>query len=265
MFGRYPGVLEYKSALHASHGFAALALAYVGMDHLPSNMLAQLDLEYFEKVVQYMKHHENVTGENGVGIYAICKGAQIAYLMATHLKDIRCIVAINGHCCSGIGTFKYKDLTFDLDDVQYWKLDPSKDNNLAECADFTVLDKIEEYPGFFPFHKSRDISYMIIAGLSDTCTPSRYFVGEMERLLHEEKHPDFQIIKYTDTGHLIEPPNMPFTSVYYQPGKPLGLYLTSGGKLVPHSKNQIDHWPRALAFLKKRLLHDDSELLSAKL
>ena len=266
MFGGNPGLVEYKSALHASHGFAAFALAYFGTGHLPRNFRSKLDLEYFEKAVQYLKNHKNVLGENGIGVYAICKGAQIAIMMATYLEDIRCIVSVNGVCAGGMGSFKYKDMSFDYDEFKEESLDrdTSKDVSLADSFDTAPVD-MEKYPSFFPFHKRHHVSYMLVAGLADTCMPTRILIGEMERLLHKEKHPDFEILKYTDTGHLIEPPNLPFMPVYYQPGKGFDLYLTSGGKLTPHCKSQIDHWPKALDFLKKRLLSNEPLPAASKL
>ena len=252
MFGGYPGLLEYKSALHASHGFAALALAYVGADHLPKSIVDELDLEYFETAVQFMKNHKYVQGDNGIGVFAICKGAQIGIMMATYLEGIRCVVAINGSCMSGFGTFKYRDVLFDRDFVDYDMLDPKKDNNMADCAILPEVGEVEEHPMFFPFHNRRHVSYMIVSGLLDTCMPT-YFGREMERLLSDAHHPDFKILNYPEAGHLIEPPNFPFCETYFQAGNPGNIYLTNGGKLKPHCKSQNDSWPKILNFLNSRL------------
>ena len=260
LFGGYPGLLEYKSSLHASHGFASLALAYVGIDSLPSTVFAKLDLEYFEKAVQYLKNHPNVQGDNGIGVYGICKGAQIAFMMATHLQDIRCVVAINGNCVVSCGTMRYKDQNFDFDAVEYDKIVPGQHNDLATKFGLSQAEAVDSIPGFIPFHKKHDVSYMIVAGLADTCMPTRYMVGEMERLLQEENHPDFEVIKYTDAGHLIEPPNVPFRDSFYQTGPKMNAYLTTGGLLKSHCKSQDDSWPKKLNFLKQRLLVSNSKI-----
>jgi len=264
LFGGYPGILEYKSALHASHGFASMALAYFGVDHLPSDVLEKLDLEYFEKAVQYLKNHPDVQGDNGIGVFSICKGAQLGIMMATYLKDIRCLVSINGVCVCGCGSVKYKDQNFDFEYMDYDQISPNQDNDLANMLTYNVSDTqlvIEELPGFIPFHKQRHVSYMIVAGLSDTSMPSRFLVGEMERLLHEEKHPDFEILKYTDAGHLIEPPNVPFVDSFYQSGTKFEAFMTNGGKLASHCKSQEDSWPKVLNFMKQRL----TEIAKSKL
>ena len=253
MFGGSPGILEYKSSLHASHGLASMALAYIAMDNLPSSMLEKLDLEYFEKAVQYMKNHPQIQGENGIGISAICKGAQVALMMATYLEDIRCVVAINGSCVGGCGTFKYKERDFDYDVMEYHKIIPGEDNDLADMFNITGVENVDSLRGFIPFHKKRRISYLLISGLADTCMPSRFMVREMERLLHEENHPDFEIIKYTDAGHFIEPSYMPFLNLFYQAGPKFNAFLTNGGKLKPHCKSNEDSWPKLLNFLKQKL------------
>ena len=58
MFGMAGGLFEYKAALLASHGFAAMALAYFGYEDLPRAYI--YELEYFEvkgklKLYQYYK------------------------------------------------------------------------------------------------------------------------------------------------------------------------------------------------------------------
>ena len=246
-------MLEYKSALHASHGFAALALAYFGIEHLPSSVQDQLDLEYFEKAVKYMKSHVDVQSDNGIGLFSICKGAIIALAMAAYLEDIRCIVSLNGSCCFGNEKLKYKDQVFNTEDFEY-QLFSDSDNNLADLFHVPEAGSIETTSSFIPFHKKRNVSYMLVSGLNDACLPSRFLIGEMERLLHEENHPDFEILKYTDAGHLIEPPNQPFVSSFFQPGLQIDAVISNGGKLVSHCKCQQDSWPKMLQFLKERLV-----------
>ena len=46
LYGTAGGLNEYRAALLASRGFAALALAYFGYDDLPTGMT--FDLDYFD-------------------------------------------------------------------------------------------------------------------------------------------------------------------------------------------------------------------------
>ena len=56
MFGMIGGLVEYKAALMASRGFAALALAYFGYEDLTRTYT--FELEYF-KVSNKEMNHDN--------------------------------------------------------------------------------------------------------------------------------------------------------------------------------------------------------------
>lgn len=43
MLGEVGGLVEYKASLLASHGFAALALAYLNFDDLPDGLTNECD------------------------------------------------------------------------------------------------------------------------------------------------------------------------------------------------------------------------------
>ena len=51
LFGTAGGLNEYRAALLASRGLAALALAYFGYDDLPAGIT--LDLDYFDVSHEY--------------------------------------------------------------------------------------------------------------------------------------------------------------------------------------------------------------------
>ncbi|CAK8682702.1 unnamed protein product [Clavelina lepadiformis] len=254
MFGGYPGVLEFKSALHASHGFASLALAYVGDKHLPQSLSQDLNLEYFEKAVQFMKNHDVVNGGNGIGLVGICKGAQLCTAMAAFLKDIKCVVSINGMAVSGPGGIVYRDLHLPSTKIYLENLDPTKDNSLVDFCVLPLPGGSKYLPGFFPFHKKRDISYMFIFGEDDLTSPSAFAADETERYLKEENHPDYTILRYKKAGHLLEPPHAPFCKKYFQPGKGFNVYLNCGGEMFEHCKAQEDCWHKQLNFLKEKLM-----------
>uniref|UniRef100_A0A8C8VMN1 Acyl-CoA thioester hydrolase/bile acid-CoA amino acid N-acetyltransferase domain-containing protein n=1 Tax=Pelusios castaneus TaxID=367368 RepID=A0A8C8VMN1_9SAUR len=59
LFGGEGGLIEFRASLLASHGFAALALAYFAYDDLPG-FLGEVDLEYFEEAVNMLLSHPKV-------------------------------------------------------------------------------------------------------------------------------------------------------------------------------------------------------------
>ncbi|CAJ0946379.1 unnamed protein product [Ranitomeya imitator] len=60
MFGGVGGLLEFRSSLLASRGFATLALAYFYYDDLPL-FLGEVDLKYFEEAAQFLCNHPKVS------------------------------------------------------------------------------------------------------------------------------------------------------------------------------------------------------------
>ena len=84
-------VPEDRAALLASKGFVTLALAFFGVDHLPKvlfeimimimvlitllslipQIYSDLDLEYFERALDWVLAREEVCGDNGAGLQGI--------------------------------------------------------------------------------------------------------------------------------------------------------------------------------------------------
>ena len=101
------GLVEFKAALLASHGFAALALAYMDYDDLPA-FPPYHEMEYFEDAANWLSSHPKVL-PHGIGIHAICYGAMIALLMANlQMKPVKAIAAISPLTHVYPTAFKYK-------------------------------------------------------------------------------------------------------------------------------------------------------------
>jgi acetyl esterase/lipase len=77
--------------LLASHGFATLALAYFGMEGLPS-ALDGIPLEYFDKALAWMRSRKEVDPER-VALCGVSKGAELALLLASRTLAVRAVVA----------------------------------------------------------------------------------------------------------------------------------------------------------------------------
>ena len=95
MFGGLPGTMEFKASLFASHGIAALALAYIEAHGLPNfSMDLVLELEYFEKASEMVLSHPKVDEKVGVGLIGI-SFSSIVLAMAVHLPCVRCVIWLN--------------------------------------------------------------------------------------------------------------------------------------------------------------------------
>ena len=107
MLGGAGGLVEFKASLLASHGFAALALAYLAYDDLPVT-LQYFDMEYFEEAANWLSSHPKVL-PHGIGVHAICNGSWIALLMASlQMKAINAVVAVSPNTTAFSSPFFYK-------------------------------------------------------------------------------------------------------------------------------------------------------------
>ncbi|XP_051889567.1 acyl-coenzyme A thioesterase 5-like isoform X2 [Pristis pectinata] len=98
MWGGGGGLVEYRAALLASRGFAALALAYIGhKDVPPSSEVFEPKLSYFEEAFIALNNHPKVA-KGRVALVGLSLGFTVALLMATELKNIhpKCVVCISG-------------------------------------------------------------------------------------------------------------------------------------------------------------------------
>ena len=94
LFGAAGGLVEFKASLLASHGFATLALAYLGYEDQPL-IPSSINLDYFEEAANWLISHPKVL-PHGIGMHAICYGSWIALLMASYqIAPIKAVVAIS--------------------------------------------------------------------------------------------------------------------------------------------------------------------------
>lgn len=60
MYGDEGGLIEFRSSLLATHGFAALSLPYFDFEDLP-RVMKELKLEYFEEAARFLQRHPKVS------------------------------------------------------------------------------------------------------------------------------------------------------------------------------------------------------------
>lgn len=83
--------------MFSENGISALGICYWNVEGLP-NQLIRVPIEPFEKAVQWLKEK----GYEKIFIYGISKGAELALLTASLIKDISGVVALSpSHCVWG--------------------------------------------------------------------------------------------------------------------------------------------------------------------
>ena len=249
MFGSHGGLLEFRAALLASHGFAVLALAFFAYKDLPKSF-RDLDIEYFVEAVEWLASHDRVY-QNGIGVVGVSFGAQMALQLAAECPRIAAAVAISSsHAiltpvkCKGksIGYQKYwgkgENLKFVDEDTLHFPGSYDIDSDVIKGVEIEV----EKIKG----------KVLVICGNDDHCLESSKMATRMEMRLAQHRRPRFERVDYPGAGHLIEVPYMPVCTISFN--KSYGFYFLWGGKVVEHSAAQEHSWKAIREFLKKNIL-----------
>ena len=258
MFGSYPGTMEYKASLLASHGFAALALSYIGLPGLVKlTYFMEIKLEYFEKAAEVMLKHPKVDCGAGLGVIGISFASSIVLAMGALLPCIKCVIWISGSHFPVSGRISYKDkMFFEQEYVNFEAgLEPMgpytrySGRNIFPIFDSPFCQELDS--SRIHFQKRYDVGYMFIAGLSDANLAAEHSLNQAEKVLVNAKHPNYKLLRYPGAGHIIEPcfgNHHEFSHIKYY-----GTVFDWGGKTVPHCKAQEDSWFKQLDFLKANL------------
>ncbi|KAM6075372.1 dynein axonemal light chain 1 isoform 2-T2 [Chlamydotis macqueenii] len=109
MYGDEGGLIEFRSSLLATHGFAALSLPYFDFEDLPK-VMKEFKLEYFEEAARFLQRHPKVKGP-GVGVIGTGKGAELALSMITFLPEVVAAVCISGCSSNTVADLHYGEMT----------------------------------------------------------------------------------------------------------------------------------------------------------
>jgi len=217
------------AALLATHGFAALGLAYFGTGSLPQK-LADVPLEYFGKALAWLKQQLGVRGDR-LAVLGVSRGGELALLLGATYPELQAVVSYSG---SGVvfpsspqapnspaWTYRGKPLPFA----------PIG----ADPADFPRAQ--------IPVERTNG-PVLMLAGADDKLWPSaalsRIALARLRRFHHpyaDELH------VYPDAVHGIVPPYVVTTADL----------AADGGMAQGDAVADADSWPRVLRLLASRL------------
>ncbi|XP_038868241.1 acyl-coenzyme A thioesterase 1-like isoform X2 [Salvelinus namaycush] len=251
LWGMGGGLIEYRSALFASRGFASLSLAYFGHKDIPGPLnTINVGDAYFKTAFQFLQDHPQVCGDR-MGVMGLSFGVYLALRIATQI-DVkpRCVIGVNGP----IGSFnKLSDsdgMTESFEgDQKHWSYDE------------------EGYVSFREVSMPNNIPPENKANVENLCCPLLYIVGEDDLSCAAIENADeiekkikdagrshlFTRLSYPGAGHLIEPPYTPNSRASMWTTQPKKLITLWGGHLVPHAAAQEDAWKRTLEFMERHL------------
>ncbi|XP_023147545.2 peroxisomal succinyl-coenzyme A thioesterase-like isoform X1 [Amphiprion ocellaris] len=243
LWGGGGGLVEYRSALLASHGFATMSLDYLSC--------GQPVFTYVETAFNFIKDHPQVIADR-VGVVGLCLGSLPALYLAADSTVVkpRCTVCISCFAIypsDRVLSGSFEEITSLSGNI------PVDENNLERWKDVGLgllsgsLRKVNMEKVTSPL--------LLVSGCDDQNWPSFETAEDITQTMRAAGNDHLlSRLDYPDSGHLIEPPFSPHfrASTFVTTNKRKAMILW-GGQTKPHSDAQEDSWRKILSFLQQHL------------
>lgn len=264
------GIDEFRGAILASHGYAALALGHFAVEGRPRG-LVNIPLEYFETTIGWMRAQKWFDSRL-FAVWGASRGGELALLLGVTFPEINAVAA---WVPSG---------------VVFWALGMAEPGDTRPRAAWTFRGRALPYlqenntsgdpppahpPGravaYTPFYRSqlRDARageratipvekirgpVQLISGLDDQMWPSSDLADIALRRLETHRHPfPFRHLKYPEAGHTILVPYWPLSGLRVVTlARVEGMQddlLFQGGTAKADAEAGVDAWRDLLTFL----------------
>ncbi|KAJ0023710.1 hypothetical protein NQD34_003609 [Periophthalmus magnuspinnatus] len=254
LFGMAGGLMEFRSALFASKGYASFSLAYFGHKDLPGPLKTiNVGNAYFKTAFQFLQDHDQIC-QDRVGVLGISYGGYLTLRVST-LPGVKpaCLICINGPVGSTapLSDDEGRTKAFEFEQ-KHWNFTPEgyvifKDISFPENLPEPLRVKIEEIPC--------PVMYIVSEDDLSACAAENADVLEQTLNACGKGHL-FTRLSYPGAGHLIEPAYSPHTRLSLWTVKPEKLFVLWGGQPAPHAVAQEDAWRRIHQFLDTHLRGD---------
>ena len=249
--GSHPGVLVVggseggvplpKAVWLASHGYAALVLAYFRSPGLPSE-LEGIPLEYFGQAINWMMHRPEIAADR-LAVVGTSRGGELALQLGSMYPELHAVVAYvpanvrYPSCCrrdfGPAWTWKGQPLAYAR---------PTSPNSAPTDMAATIAVEATHGP------------ILMISGDDDGVWPSRAMTDSaMHRLQHAHFSFRFEHLDYPHAGHRAGNPWIipTWSNGVRQPIS--GNQENFGGNPEGNAMSSLDATPRVLAFLQQSL------------
>jgi esterase/lipase len=260
------GLSEPQAALYASHGYAALALAYFRGDGLPDDLL-RIPLEYFETAIAWLQARPEVDRRR-MAVGGGSRGGELSLLLGSRYPVFRAVVAtvpsavVYGAVTSEPGGHQQPAWTWEDEGIPYlhsrpgdapeYHAEPGVGFALTPVFLRSLEDKDAARRASIPVEMINGPA-ILISGKDDAMWPSSVFSEMVMERLAEHHHPWPDVhLSYERVGHLIGQPWGPttVTQSIHPVTKTLFAY---GGAPRDSAHANADAWPKILAFLDANL------------
>lgn len=252
--GRYPGILVLsgagggapmrRAALLASHGYAALALAYFHYENLPPT-IGNIPLEYFGQALDWMSRYPEIDSDQ-LAVTGASMGGELALQLGAIYPQIHAVVALvpsNVRFVAFTGASLLPPWILHGQPLSYTRHGEEGDSAVIEHAGIPV----EQTHG----------AVLVIGGGADGVWPSGKMVDLIATRLRQRHFAyNFVELKYPRAGHRA---GMPEIMPEWNRGvvHPLtGGLMNFGGTPEGNAESSIDAIPKILDFLHNNLNTD---------
>ncbi len=251
---RHPGVLVLggseggmparRAAWLASHGFAALALAYFRYDDLPK-LLAGIPLEYFGQALSWMARRPEIASDR-IAVMGTSRGAELALQLGSMYPAIKAVVAYspsnarNPACC-GFTPVPYA-WTWNGAGLAFRPVRSMLSQSLEMRAVIEV--QLTEGP------------ILLISGDSDRIWPSSSMADSIvARLKQFHFAHDVEHLKYPHAGHAAGRPEIVPAWQGMTTNPTSGREVEMGGTPKGNAESSLDAIGKVIDFLQRSLAH----------
>jgi dienelactone hydrolase len=261
------GFADGSAALYASHGYAALSLAYFGVEGLPDELL-NIPLEYFENAIDWVKM-QPVLDTARLAISGTSRGGELALLLASRYPEFTAVVAYvpSGYLWGAISrlpggdapdafpswTYAGQALPY-VARVSNDAIAPGPDGVVSLTpAYLRALDNEQRARAAAIAVERINGPVLLISGRDDALWPSAVF-GDLivERLKQQGFAHPFQHLSYEGAGHTLGPCYAPATVTkgFHSVRR---IWIDLGGTPRAIAAAREDSWPKVLQFLEEHV------------
>jgi dienelactone hydrolase len=254
--GSEGGIDDAGATLLASHGYAALTLAYFGVDGVPSE-LVNIPVECVLQAVKWLQARPEIDRRR-IAVAGGSRGSELALLAASVSSEIKAVIAKSpsGVVWGGISkspelrgsvsawTYEGKPLPFlsatappELMQEFY-----AKGALHSRLYDYLFSDRDSVKQATIHIERIQG-PVLLISGAEDRVWGSPIMARQiMERATQFDRAGFFESITYDGAGHNIR-----------EPYRPTHGQARLGGAAEDHARAERDSWEKILAFLERTL------------
>ncbi|KAM3870189.1 peroxisomal succinyl-coenzyme A thioesterase-like [Diretmus argenteus] len=262
LLGGGGGLMEYRSALLASHGFASLSLEYMSPRTVEGST-THVGNEYFEAAVTQLQQHPQVCSSR-IGLVGLSFGVSVALKMAVYSTVIQpsCVVSFCGSHVQPVGGSLadiFAEYNRNVNKTRYDEENRVIWRDLLLPIPTDATKKVDVGRLQCPI--------LLIVGEDDQNWPASESAEDMKEMMERAGNRHLlTVLSYPNTGHIIEPPYSPHTRASnFMLGGRRKVVVLWGGETTAHCRAQEDAWRKMLDFLKENLYVGSASTSPARL